>query len=216
MAQWGTFDFIEISGGDYETPSRSYSIDTLCILMSLIADFMANSRRQAFFSYFSHHIMKVLDLLPPDTQAPRVLLTGGLRSPSNLCNVLSSRHADLLGIGRASLLRPDLPLYLQELCDTSNLIDDPTVYDSPFEREPELGTQGASGWLWNRFPRIPLIGAGVQMAWYSNMMRRLGRANASLTDVQLLAPDYKLGPFGAVVKFWFWTLQKRECGAVHS
>ena len=210
MAQWGAFDFIEISGGDYETPSGLYTIDTLCILMPLIADYMAKSRRQAFFSYFSHHIMKVLDSLPSDTKVPRVLLTGGLRSPSNLCSVLSSRHADLLGIGRASLLRPDLPLYLQQLCDTSNLVDDPTVYDSPFEREPELGIQGASGWLWSRFPRIPLIGAGVQTAWYTTMMRRLGRANASLADVQLLAPDYQLGPFRAMVKFWFWALQNRE------
>lgn len=163
---------------------------------------MAKSQRQAFFSHFSHHIMEVLDSLPSGTIRPRIVLTGGLRSPSNLCNVLSSRHADLLGIGRASLLRPDLPLYLQELCDTSNIIDDPTIWDSPFEKEPELGTN----WLWDRFPRIPLIGAGAQMAWYTDIMRRLGRANASLTDVQFLPPDYKLGAFTAVVRFWLWTL----------
>lgn len=210
IAQWDAFDFIEISGGDYETPSMSYIISTLYMPITYISGFMAKSRRQAFFSHFSHHIMEVLDSLPSDTQRPRILLTGGLRSPSILCNALSSRHADLLGIGRASLLRPDLPVYLQELCDTSNIIDDPTIWDSPFEREPELGAQGISGWLWNRFPRMPLISAGVQMAWYGHVMRRLGGANASSTGVRLPAPDYKLGAFTAVIKFWLWTLKKRN------
>ncbi|KAK2461269.1 hypothetical protein APHAL10511_006796 [Amanita phalloides] len=190
IAKWGTIDFIEISGGDYETP-----------------DFMAKSRRQAFFSQFSHHIVEVLDSLVP---RPLVVLTGGLRTPSLLCNVLSARHADLLGIGRGSLLRPDLPLYLQELMDTSKAIDDPTIWEATFEREPELGTKGISGWIWDKFPRVPLIGAGVQMTWYGVMMRRLGEANALLPAARVLTPDYKLGAFMSVMKMWFWSLGSRK------
>ncbi|KIL61071.1 hypothetical protein M378DRAFT_187647 [Amanita muscaria Koide BX008] len=192
IAKWGHFDFIEISGGDYETPTFMETPN--------------KSRRQAFFSQFSQHIMQTLDSLPADTQKPLILLTGGLRTPSLLCSVLSCNHADLLGIGRGALLRPDLPLYLQKLCDTSKTIADPVIRDSPFEREPELGIRGFSGWVWSRFPRIPLIGAGVEMAWYGNMMRRLGSANASAADPRPLVPDYSLGAFHAVMKLWFWTL----------
>ncbi|KAF8627358.1 hypothetical protein AX15_004425 [Amanita polypyramis BW_CC] len=196
MAKWGVFDFIEFSGGDYEEPNFMVTVD--------------KSRRQAFFSRFSHHIMGVLDSLPEDTQRPFIVLTGGLRTPSHLCTVLTSRHADLLGIGRGSLLRPDLPLYLEEIYNTSKIMNDDAVWDTPFEREPELETKGISGWIWDRFPKLPLIGAGVQMAWYGNMIRRLGSANESLVNVQPLVPDYTLGALGSVVKMWFWSLPARK------
>ncbi|KAF8637868.1 hypothetical protein AX17_002494 [Amanita inopinata Kibby_2008] len=190
IARWGKVDFIEISGGDYESP-----------------DFMAaggKSRRQAFFAHFSQHIVKSLDSSPSDSARPLITLTGGLRTPSLLCDVVSSGHADLLGIGRGSILRPDLPLYLRQVLETSKSIDDAEVWDSPFEREPDLEypaflRRRSLSWLWRRLPRIPLIGAGVQMAWYGVQMRRLGASQA-----EALKLDYNLGSFRAVTKLWFW------------
>ena len=165
------------------------------------------SRRQAFFSHFSHHIMKTLDSIPADAPKPLIVLTGGLQTPSLLCDVLSSRHADLLGIGRGSLLRPDLPLYLQKLRHALRTVHDPVVWDSPFEREPDLENEGFYGWVRSKIPRISMIGAGVEMAWYCNMMRHLGTANAFATGVSRpLALDYDLGAIRAVILFWFWTL----------
>ena len=171
---------------------------------------MANiqkSRRQAFFSQFSHHITRTLESIPADAPKPLILLTGGLRTPSLLCDVLSSRHAHLLGIGRGSLLRPDLPLYLQKLRDASRTVHDRIVWDSPFEREPDLENAGFYGWVRSKIPTISMIGAGVEMVWYCNMMRRLGTINAFVTDVLISLPlDYDLGAIRAVISFWFWTL----------
>ncbi|PFH48690.1 hypothetical protein AMATHDRAFT_196089 [Amanita thiersii Skay4041] len=188
IAKWGNIDFIEISGGDYEDPG------------------IAKSPRQAFFAQFSHRVLKALDTLTVDTKRPLMLLTGGLRTPSLLCSVISSGHADLLGIGRASVLRPDLPVYLQELYDAS----DSDALDSPFEREPHLEyptylRHWSLKWLGSILPSIPLIGAGVTMAWYSIMLRRIGTRKVSSTDSRkTLKPNYGLGGFRAVVKLWFW------------
>ncbi|KAF7986295.1 hypothetical protein HWV62_35240 [Athelia sp. TMB] len=96
LASWQAIDFIEVSGGDYENPE----------FMSQTA--LSKSPRQAFFAGFSSRALQVLDSFP-DGSAPRILLTGGLRTPSHLQTALTSHHADLLGVGRGSVTTPDLP-----------------------------------------------------------------------------------------------------------
>ncbi|KAJ7483460.1 hypothetical protein FB451DRAFT_1350565 [Mycena latifolia] len=146
IATWGSVDFIEISGGDYEKPD-------------FLTTSASASARQAIFADFAHHALRAVEPLP---RAPLILLTGGLATPAQLHTALSARHAHLLGLGRGAVLRPDLPRLLRDATP------DPTALFAP---QPDLRIGGA--WLLARLPRIKLLGAGVAMAWYVVALRRL-------------------------------------------
>lgn len=170
----------------------------------------ANSPRQAFFSRFSREAVRALasntasGFKPP---TPLILLTGGLRTYDGLCNALERGHAQLLGIGRASVLCPELPRLLAEsiaLCperDSGNGKTSPVFLRDALP-EPNLDLPAPMA-LFTKFVPLPdLIGAGVGMAWYIVQMRRIARAED---------PDYSLGGLGAVVKMW--APQQRLSGA---
>ncbi|TFK32011.1 hypothetical protein BDQ12DRAFT_692598 [Crucibulum laeve] len=197
IAQWGSIDFIEISGGDYEKPSFMAS-----------ENYSSKSPRQAFFARFSHRAMQALDSLPRDASSPAlplILLTGGLRTPGLLHSALASRHADLLGIGRGSVLCPDLPTVLKEREDHE---DRDQWEDVSFAPEPDLGSSAflqywPLTWFWAGVPNIGLIGAGVGMAWYVVMIRKLALDGLGRTRESYKA-DYNIGGLGAVLSMWAW------------
>ncbi|EIW83221.1 FMN-linked oxidoreductase [Coniophora puteana RWD-64-598 SS2] len=204
LASWGTLDFIEISGGDYENP-----------------DFMESSlpptksRRQAFFSSFSRLAVQTIASLPtPQQQRPLILLTGGLRTPAALSSALTAGHADLLGIGRGAILCPHLPALLASGAAAA------AEPDLPLGRDPDLRT-GASP-LENAVSaltaNVKLIGAGFDMAWYVVNIRRMALAGmrgsrtngTSESDDEHGAgrgqiPDYELSRMGALLDMWCWT-----------
>ena len=180
--------------------------------MYFLADFLksetshSKSPRQAYFAHFSHHALQAVESLfkrstsPP---TPLILLTGGLRTPAVLRTVLSSGDAHLLGIGRGSVLCPNLPSLLKEKeKDHLSRWD-----DVPFRREPDLSLPRVLdywplSWVWSFVPKIKLIGAGVGMAWYVVAIRRISHAgNRSGSDIIL---DYNMGGLGAVFWMWFW------------
>ncbi|KAJ7067686.1 hypothetical protein B0H15DRAFT_871985 [Mycena belliarum] len=146
IASWGSIDFIEISGGDYEKPD-------------FLSASASASLRQALFADFARDALRTVAPLP---RAPLILLTGGLAAPAQLHSALSARHAHLLGLGRSAVLRPDLPQLLH---------DAPPYATAPFAPPPDLRIGGA--WVLQRLPRIRLLGAGVAMAWYVVALRRL-------------------------------------------
>ncbi|KAG5732240.1 NADH oxidase [Termitomyces sp. T112] len=188
ISQWKLVDFIEVSGGDYEKP-----------------DFMTrtNSYRQGFFSDFSKAAVGVLESLSLGTSSPLVLLTGGLRTPELLQTAIVSKHCHLLGIGRASVLNPNLPYLLahQILNRSSDLSKN--IWSTPFSADPDL-----NAWprLRSYLPTIPLIGAGINMAWYIVAMRRLATIRLSSGHYReaFLQQDYTLGPVGAIFSMWVW------------
>jgi hypothetical protein len=149
---------------------------------------MASSNpRQAFFARYS---AKAMETLAEEAQRlkirpPLVLLTGGLRTTEAMCGALRRRHADLLGLGRPSILSPLLPRKLVNAPASGNDLEGPgrTIVD-----EPNL-QRSMFSWL----PLPKLVGAGAGMAWYVVQMRRLSRGQ----DV-----DYRLGPTVAVVRMW--------------
>lgn len=172
-----------------------------------LADFLksetthSKSPRQAYFAHFSHQALQALESLrktsttPP---TPLILLTGGLRTPAVLRTVLNSGHAHLLGIGRGSVLCPNLPSILKE-----NLT---RLDDIPFQREPDLSLPRILdywplSWVWSLVPKIKLIGAGVGMAWYVVAIRRISHASRSGSDMIL---NYNMGGLGAVFWMWCW------------
>jgi hypothetical protein len=76
---------------------------------------MATSR-QAFFARFAREARDTIHAQASSSpHHPLVLLTGGMRSPEVFENALSQGHADLVGIGRGSVLAPRLPLLLRTL-----------------------------------------------------------------------------------------------------
>ena len=156
------------------------------------------SRRQALFADFSR---RALSLLESYQKAPLVLLTGGLRTPQLLSSALSNKHADLLGIGRLSVLCPDLPTRLAEQgSDPDHANHTPIPEDFP-----TTGHRVTSAFshllnqMWSLIPDAlrpqlpPLIGAGMEMARYSIAIRSLAYGNRN--------PEPTEGIF-AVLQMW--------------
>ncbi|KAH8828702.1 hypothetical protein DL96DRAFT_1554404 [Flagelloscypha sp. PMI_526] len=172
IASWEMFDFIEVSGGDYQR-----------------IEFMSN--RQATFAALSESVLNTLttQFASSPEKRPLVLLTGGLTSPSTLHSV----KADLLGLGRAAILTPDLPTLLRAAPADPNS----AKFTRNFTRIPELS---------NPLPfDIPLVGAGVATAWYTLSMRELA---ACWDEKRIYWPPYHLGPIAAVVEMWLWNVEK--------
>jgi hypothetical protein len=156
--------------------------------LAVIVDFMApvgQSRRQAFFARYSTQAVRALQDIP---NAPLVLLTGGLRSPAVMRGALAHGHAHLIGVGRGSVVCPDLPVALaQEKRDRR----DRRAHDAA--REPDLTLPRAVVAVLRWVPVPKLIGAGAGMAWYIVQMRRVA------TDRPV---DFSLGGLGAIVHMW--------------
>jgi hypothetical protein len=139
------------------------------------------SSRRALFARFSHQALKCLEDLPQP--GPLILLTGGLRTPAHLYSALRSRHAHLLGIGRGSVLCPDLPQILR-----SRWSDDEMPFGSEF---PDMDDRN---WIW--LPKIKLVGAGAKMAWYVVVMRGLAMRERKTY--------LRMGGFEAVLRMFLW------------
>ncbi len=128
-----------------------------------------------------------------------------MRSPAIFQDALARGHADLVGIGRGSVLAPDLPLLLKEFyaCQQDRdgdesrdfLIKQPTLScaETPLIRVAAsiLRSLGI-------LPLPSLIGAGTAMAWYVVAMRRISRGQKV---------DYRMGGIHAVVRMWLPELQ---------
>ena len=176
------------------------------------------SPRQAFFARFSHRAMKSLaspssNSSSPPSSLPLILLTGGLRTDAQLRTALSSQHAHLLGIGRGSVLCPDLPELLLKREQKQNAAM--SELHLPFKSEPALDISSSFlgrwpwSWVWSWMPKITIVGAGIGMAWYVVMIRRIATAHYPSRrkeddDEPGLKVDYTLGGIGAVLRMWMW------------
>ena len=107
-----------------------------------------------------------------------------------LQEVLDQEHADLLGLARAAILSPDLPARLAAGPEHLIFPDLPelTYPDTPIARLLSRILH-----LLGVLPLPKLIGAGVGMAWYTVMLRRLAEGRCV---------DYRVGGLGAIVRMW--------------
>lgn len=85
-------DFIEISGGNYESPA-------------MLAEKSSTRQREAFFLDYAEKARKI-------SQVP-LIITGGFRSEQAMNDALKSGNLDLIGIDRPLALMPDLPNQIQ-------------------------------------------------------------------------------------------------------
>lgn len=173
-----------------------------------IVDFMsakATSPRQAFFSQFAREAREYMKTdVPPGVCVPLVLLTGGLRSPAHLQSALDAGHTDLLGLGRGSILRPDIPVILRQRM--RNTVTNNTLIaldDEPFAQEPDSDIRLPT-WI----PQIPLVGAGAGIAWYNVRMREIAvsqlerKADGTLPSAP--PPAFGMTGLEAIVQMWVW------------
>ncbi|KAI6107602.1 hypothetical protein EDD17DRAFT_629073 [Pisolithus thermaeus] len=192
IAHWGMIDFIEVSGGDYESPDFMTSKQT--------------SPRQAFFSRFSRAVIEHINRDPAPSNAspaPVILLTGGLLSPAHLQTALDAGHADLLGIGRGSITCPDLPVVLQERLTTNQIGYQFKEDTRPFTREP--GSELKPPF---RLPKVGLIGASFELAWYTVRMRGIAeshiRNDTRSGKSQSRSYPRSMGTTEAMLRMWIW------------
>ncbi|MCQ9327237.1 NADH:flavin oxidoreductase/NADH oxidase family protein [Neisseria dentiae] len=87
MSELG-IDFIEISGGNYESPEMLTAKES-------------TKKREAFFLDYAEKARAVSQV--------SLIITGGFRSEAAMSEALQSGHLDFIGIARPFALMPDLP-----------------------------------------------------------------------------------------------------------
>ncbi|KAF8314970.1 FMN-linked oxidoreductase [Clavulina sp. PMI_390] len=160
-------DFVEISGGDYETPA-----------------FLAKNSRQAYFASFSRQALETVEDMP---NAPRIVLTGGFTSTDVMVDSVRQNHTQLVSIGRASIADPFIPRRF--LSPSSGKVDTST--------QPEAETLAPvprSAW-WS--PPDFLINMGiVTMQWTALMHRRAAQGqdmmNSDAGAIPLVIEDWHI------------------------
>ncbi|GAA5873899.1 hypothetical protein JCM8547_008635 [Rhodosporidiobolus lusitaniae] len=165
IAEHGGVDFIEISGGSYESPEfMSTSTADLAIKGP------SSAAREAFFDTFSHRARWMLSTLPHSTlptPAPLILLTGGFRTRLGMTRALhtatkSPPTADLIGLGRPAAADPLLPLRLLSPAVPASEARSP-IYDS---------LRGVR-WLKALLGWIAVFGPGLDVSWHMMAMRQV-------------------------------------------
>lgn len=135
-----------------------------------------------------------------------------MRSPAVFQDALTQGHADLVGIGRGSVLAPDLPLLLKEFYARQQMGtpdgdgDEEDMGRDFLVKLPTLSctetplVRAAASVLRSLgiLPLPSLIGAGTAMSWYIVMMRSISKGQKV---------NYQMGGLRAVVQLWFPELQ---------
>ncbi len=135
MSELG-IDFIEISGGNYESPA----------MMSTKA---STKQREAFFIDYAEKARKV-------SQVP-LIITGGFRSVQAMNDALNSGHLDFIGIARPLALMPDLPNKIKN--GTYQTITTERIKTGFAPVDKKLGAVLEMDWYMNQ---MALIGQGKQ------------------------------------------------------
>ena len=139
-----------------------------------------------------------------------------MRSPATFQDALSQGHADLIGIGRGSVLAPNLPVLLEEFCSRQQAgtpddrDDDNKVMmgqDFPVQQPtlsyaetPPMRIVVSVLRLLGILPLPSLVGAGAVTAWYILAMRRISRGQRI---------NYHMGGIRASLLMWVPELRVR-------
>ncbi|WP_085907858.1 NADH:flavin oxidoreductase/NADH oxidase family protein [Kiloniella majae] len=124
MLQGEGIDFLEISGGNFETP---VSYQHTSRQESTIA-------REAYFLEYARDIKKSLNI--------PIMVTGGFRSRVVMDNALSSGATDLIGMGRPFIIDPEFPEKLLK-----GLIDMAPAMERDFPPAEELPRGAVLNWF---------------------------------------------------------------------
>lgn len=147
----------------------------------------STSTRQVFFASYSRQAVAAISTLNLE-KPPLVLLTGGLRTPSQCTRVLSENIAHILGFGRLSVTCPDLPNRILSPASKNGVyqfkpIPEPVLY------QPD----------W--FPKF--ASAGMSTAWYDCQMKLLAQGKKIDMDFGSINA-IMIFLIGGPYKFSFW------------
>jgi len=135
MLQSEKIDFLEISGGTFETPAayqhQSAKENTVA--------------REAYFLDYARKIKAALDI--------PVMVTGGFRSVEVMNRALSEGAADLIGIGRPFIIDPELA---RKLLDGS--IETAPAVERDFPPSEELPHGAGLNWFCHQLALLGWIG----------------------------------------------------------
>jgi len=182
----------------------------------------STSSRQALFAEFSSEALQSLVKDPPSHSTngnaldkttwkrPLILLTGGIRAPDMMSAALKNNHADLLGVGRLSVVCPDLPLRLRDGFGVAA--------SQPAKQIDAKGSAVEKGakWLLDNVlyffsflhiepPKV--IGAGIETAKYTVLIRNLATSESgTLVHNPLIVTDNVRSIEGIkyVMQMWLW------------
>ena len=135
MSELG-IDFIEISGGNYESPE-------------MLTAKASTKQREAFFIDYAEKARAV-------SQVP-LIITGGFRSEQAMNDALNSGHLDFIGIARPLALMPDLPNQIKN--GTYQIITTERIKTGFAPVDKKLGAVLEMDWY---MYQMALIGQGKQ------------------------------------------------------
>ncbi|KAK4701676.1 xeroderma pigmentosum group C-complementing protein, partial [Phenoliferia sp. Uapishka_3] len=175
LAEHGGVDFIEISGGTYESPKfLQEDADSKPPQPST-----QSTSREAFFLSFASQARALLQSIPSSslpTPAPTIMVTGGFRTRAGMANAILSSSTDLIGIGRPSCADPALPKRLL----------DPSIQEA---RSPIYVVKGSRVMRW--MP-LQLLLPGVSTIFHTMLLAQIGRGEK---------PDFRMN---VLQGFWRW------------
>lgn len=167
LRECGMVDFVEISGGNAEQKSSGLhnSFGTKSVEK---AQTMKESTRirEAFFTDFAEKVMQMESKVP-------VQLSGGFRTRTGMADAIYSRTCDLIGLGRAAVLEPELP---GKVLLNPEYNDDGALAKSHIVR----------GQWFSRMVPIKAVGGSLPIQFFYYNMRRLGQGLKSDPDVTVL------------------------------
>ncbi|ETS73554.1 hypothetical protein PFICI_14500 [Pestalotiopsis fici W106-1] len=143
-------DFIEISGGSYESPTMNTGPDSEENTKSA-----RTKAREAFFLEFAQAIRKDVPDVP-------LMVTGGFRTRQGLEAALRDGGCDLVGLGRPACVKPLLP---KEVILNKEVKDEDAVFHVKRIQPPWIATKLG----------IKIIGAAGDSAHYQSQLQKIGQ-----------------------------------------
>ncbi|KAL8283439.1 hypothetical protein RQP46_005849 [Phenoliferia psychrophenolica] len=185
IAENGGIDFIEISGGTYESPK----------MLQEDADAKGappsarSAHREAFFLSFASEARALLKTLPSTslpTPAPTIMVTGGFRSRAGMAEAVLSSATDLVGVGRPACADPALPRTLL----------DPKVTSA---RSPEYKIKGSA--ILRALP-IQMLLPGIATIFHTMLLAQIARREKPDYNMNIIQGAWRVWLRDIVMKGW--------------
>jgi len=151
----GMVDFVEISGGNAEQRSSGLHNSFSKQSLEKAPKIKESTRiREAYYTEFAERVAKV--------EGPKcpLQLSGGFRSRTGMADAIMSGACDLIGLGRPTILEPDIPKRLL----STDFTDDEALARPHIVR---------GQWLSDMIP-VKVVGSGLPIQFFYYNMKRLG------------------------------------------
>jgi len=161
----GMIDFVELSGGTAEQKHSGLHNSFGKKTMDKAPKRSSTRIREAYFTEFAEKVKALRTDVP-------IQLSGGFRSRTGMADALASGECQLIGLGRAAVLEPELPA---KVLLNPEYDDDGALAKSHIVR---------GQWFSSLIP-IKAVGSGMGIQFFYYNMRRLGKGLASDPDASI-------------------------------